>query len=428
MPLLSFLTLNLTIALPGSVPAANDGSLYGRNWPTIGKRGFAILGRRGEPNAEDQGSGEGGDDNSGSSGTGDSTSEDTNPNSGDPSSSPSSGNNTESYSNGDGGGDSGNILASFSLENINSFSDLEKMNLSPSWGEGNCDYVDDPVDDGGSGGKVLQVTVVAGSYSSKNSKNPGAPRGGLGFYADPVGNEQFKNNPEAAYTFEYDILFPKDFDWVQGGKIPGQYGGTGSSGIKPKPKNQKRGGNNKSCSGGDHREGCFSARHMWRKEGGSEAYMYIPSEKQGDAYKEAAGKYFNQPSGDSLKRGAFKFTAGKWTHIKQTIVVNTGSESNGKFIVSYDGDEVLNIQDMYWGPEGTTVSGVMFHIFFGGGSPQYAPETDQHIMFKNIKYTVTDGSDVSDGSTGNSNDNDSGSVTGGDDSSVIGGSDENTNS
>ncbi|KAJ1917571.1 hypothetical protein H4219_003134 [Mycoemilia scoparia] len=289
------------------------------------------------------------------------------------------------------GGDGGDTPGSFVLESITSVDDLKKMNLQFTWGEENCEFIDDPVSSGG-GGKVLNVKIAAGSYARGNTIDKDAPKGGVGFYADPLDSEQYRGKAGVVFTFEYDILFPEGFDWVRGGKIPGQYGGTGGNGIMVQKRGEDGGGSdkdNKSCSGGDHRGGCFSARHMWRAEGGSEAYMYVPSKKQGQAYKDAAGKYFDQPRGDSLMRGAYKFTAGKWATIKQSIVINTGEESNGKFIVSYDGQEVINIQDMYWGPDGTVVSGIMFHVFFGGGEPSFATEKDQNILFKNFKYSAT---------------------------------------
>ena len=60
-------------------------------------------------------------------------------------------------------------------------------------------------------------------------------KGGLQFLARP-----FSGRDEL--TFEYDIFFPNNFDFVRGGKLPGIKGGSGS------------------CSGGNHDDSCFSLR------------------------------------------------------------------------------------------------------------------------------------------------------------------------
>lgn len=48
------------------------------------------------------------------------------------------------------------------------------------------------------------------------------------------------------------VAFSKYFDFVNGGKLPGLYGGSGT------------------CSGGTHGPACFSIRLMWRSEGEGE--------------------------------------------------------------------------------------------------------------------------------------------------------------
>jgi hypothetical protein len=47
-------------------------------------------------------------------------------------------------------------------------------------------------------------------------------------------------------VFEYQVLFPRGFDFVKGGKLPGIYGGR------------------EGCSGGDAAKDCFSTRYMVR--------------------------------------------------------------------------------------------------------------------------------------------------------------------
>lgn len=92
---------------------------------------------------------------------------------------------------------------------------------------------------------ALQVFYPQGSI------NPGNKIiGGAEFYATPISLAKARN-----VSLEYSVFFPLDFDWKQGGKLPGLYGG------------------HKTCSGGDSALTCFSTRLMWRKQGAGELYL-----------------------------------------------------------------------------------------------------------------------------------------------------------
>ena len=85
------------------------------------------------------------------------------------------------------------------------------------------------------------------------SINPGnKPQGGSDFYAVP-GQLPFRSANNV--TLQYSIFFPADFQWVQGGKLPGIYGG------------------HEGCSGGNDAKSCFSTRLMWRRGGAGELYL-----------------------------------------------------------------------------------------------------------------------------------------------------------
>lgn len=88
-------------------------------------------------------------------------------------------------------------------------------------------------------------------FYPENSINPGTkPQGGAEFYATPIPMHNANN-----VSLEYSVFFPVDYDWVQGGKLPGLYGGhTG-------------------CSGGNNALTCFSTRLMWRQGGVGELYL-----------------------------------------------------------------------------------------------------------------------------------------------------------
>lgn len=83
--------------------------------------------------------------------------------------------------------------------------------------------------------------------------NRATPAGGADFYATPLDLREARS-----VALEYSVFFPADFDWVQGGKLPGIYGG-------------KVG-----CSGGDAAVTCFSTRLMWRAGGAGELYLVGP--------------------------------------------------------------------------------------------------------------------------------------------------------
>ena len=90
-------------------------------------------------------------------------------------------------------------------------------------------------------------------FYPQGSINPGGktPQGGADFYGSPLASIKSARN----VSMEYAVFFPKNFQWVLGGKLPGLYGG------RP------------GCSGGDAAEDCFSTRLMWRAKGAGELYL-----------------------------------------------------------------------------------------------------------------------------------------------------------
>ena len=59
-------------------------------------------------------------------------------------------------------------------------------------------------------GRVLRVHYDQGSYSSLRDRDRGAQ-----FYGDPTGDYK-------AMMLSYDVYFANNFDFVKGGKLPGQ--------------------------------------------------------------------------------------------------------------------------------------------------------------------------------------------------------------
>ncbi|KAI0737966.1 hypothetical protein C8Q80DRAFT_289331 [Daedaleopsis nitida] len=160
-----------------------------------------------------------------------------------------------------------------------------------------------------------------------HSINPGQkPQGGADFYAVPLDLRGARN-----VSLEYSVFFPSNFDWVQGGKMPGIYGG------------------HDGCSGGDEALDCFSTRLMWRKGGAGELYLYAPKVKQTAALcKTPPQTVCESDYGLSVARGSFKFAAGNWTHVRQTVALNTPGKQDGGFTLDVNGKRVIDLHDVFY--------------------------------------------------------------------------------
>lgn len=192
-------------------------------------------------------------------------------------------------------------------------------------------------------GDVLQVLYPEGtSAPSDNGK------GGAGFYAEYpelVGSE--------AAVLQYQVFFPDDFDWVKGGKLPGLYCGNAPS-------------------GGMSAEDGSTTRMMWRAGGDGEIYLYIINK--------------DNPYGQSVGRGSFKWPTGQWATIEQEIVLNDVGIANGIARVWINRRPAFEVVDVvYRNREDVTIDGLMFSTFFGGSSPEWRTPRDQIARFRNFR-------------------------------------------
>ncbi|TRM56979.1 polysaccharide lyase family 14 protein [Schizophyllum amplum] len=208
-----------------------------------------------------------------------------------------------------------------------------------------------------------------------DSINPGAPAadhplGGAEFYATPL-----DLRTASSVTLTYAVYFPPAFDWVLGGKLPGLYGG-------------RRG-----CSGGDAAEDCFSTRLMWRKGGVGELYLYAPKAAQPASLCGAPGSVCDAAWGLSIGRGAFRWVAGAWTTVSQTVRLNTPGKADGGFALDVDGIRVVERSDVYYRGLGTITANhksktanhkTHRHTFFGGHEEAWATPVEQHVLFKDF--------------------------------------------
>ncbi|KAI9256651.1 hypothetical protein BDA99DRAFT_516986 [Phascolomyces articulosus] len=214
--------------------------------------------------------------------------------------------------------------------------------------------------------KVLQITYPKGSINPKGTLGP---QGGIGFYAEPIVlHEQAK-----FAIFEYQVYFPKDFDFVLGGKLPGLYGGRPAE----------------ICSGGVHTDICFSTRTMWRREGDGELYAYVPEDQQRNDLCEQQGVFCDATYGYSLGRGAWTFKTGEWIKVKQSLYLNQPGKTNGKIKLSVDGKKVYALKDLLFVSENADPAlRIAFHTFFGGSKIEWAATKDEYTYFKDISLKI----------------------------------------
>ncbi|ORX81949.1 hypothetical protein K493DRAFT_320546 [Basidiobolus meristosporus CBS 931.73] len=222
------------------------------------------------------------------------------------------------------------------------------------FGKDNYQFVKDPA---GGSDMVLRVFYPQGS---RTPTSPGK-QGGVGFYADPI-----QLQDEA--TLEYQVYFPENFNFVKGGKLPGFYGGSGDC------TQDSRNGNR-----------CFSTRFMWRDGGDGEVYSYAP-DKQASEYCHIPPETVCNPQyGDSLARGSFKFTPGKWSVVRQSIRLNTVGKQDGLLKVWMDGQLVIDYNQMVFRVQpDAKLSGILFHTFFGGADPSYRTPVNTYTYFKEV--------------------------------------------
>ncbi|WP_433291048.1 polysaccharide lyase [Pseudonocardia sp. CA-142604] len=194
--------------------------------------------------------------------------------------------------------------------------------------------------------KLLRITYPAGSAS----RSAGGTDGGAQAYLELP-------HPTDALDLRYQLRFPAGFDFVKGGKLPGLYGGTTTSGQQIP----------------DGTNG-FSTRYMWRADGNGEIYAYLPTSRN---------------HGTSLGRGCWQFTPGTWTTLRQRVQLNTPGLSNGRITVWQDDNLVLDHTGLrFRTTDQLRIQGLFFSTFFGGDDTTWATPTDQHTDFADFTLTT----------------------------------------
>lgn len=197
----------------------------------------------------------------------------------------------------------------------------------------------------------VEVFYAKGSASQKVSRDESSADGGAQAYYE------LKTGPLDDAYLRYWLFFPPGFDFVKGGKLPGLFGGTKTSGGKI-----PNGANG------------FSTRYMWRADGDGEVYAYLPS---------------SQDHGTSLGRGDWRFPTGRWTCMVQHVHLNTPIQSDGLVEVWQDDRKVSTDTGLIFrtAPD-LQIEGLFFSTFFGGGDATWATPRDQVARFGGFKISA----------------------------------------
>lgn len=203
-------------------------------------------------------------------------------------------------------------------------------------------------------GKVLQVTYLAGKIGGDSGM----------VFTPTIQAKKGTADSSVKYRhlfFQYRVKFPLGFTWVKGGKLPGL------------------------TSSPDSPTGCidegtfdgFTMRVMWRENGIPFTYLYNPGKK------ERCGDYYTfNPT--------ITFMHDTWYTLTQEVYLNTPGASDGYLKQWVNDTLVLDLQGVKLRNAGTIyIDQVKMDSFFGGGSLNWAPATNQHAYFANFIVSET---------------------------------------
>jgi hypothetical protein len=197
---------------------------------------------------------------------------------------------------------------------------------------------------------TIMVRFPAGSSSNLSHETDGTPLGGAQAYLP------MSSGPADEMHLRYCVRFPEGFDFVKGGKLPGLYGGTVTSG-----QHIPDGANG------------FSTRLMWRASGAGEVYAYLPGSIQ---------------HGTSIGRGTWTFRPGSWDCIEQQVTLNTPGKSDGQIVVWANGCPVIRESGLVFRTTGRLrIDGLFFSTFFGGSDRSWSTPVDQHVEFSDFQVS-----------------------------------------
>jgi hypothetical protein len=153
----------------------------------------------------------------------------------------------------------------------------------------------------------------------------------------------------SAACLTYQVMLPKDFDYGEGGVLPGVFGGATSAAPK---------------DGKEQVKSSFGTHLLWGKDGGLSLRMAMAGETADWGVKPLGP--VQQPFLD----------VGRWVPIEQEIVLNSAGMSNGLLRVWIDGQLKLELSNIAWRTdESSLLQGVDVRAHFARGTlaPSPAP-------------------------------------------------------
>ena len=117
-------------------------------------------------------------------------------------------------------------------------------------------------------------------------------------------------------------------------------------------------------------------------------YLYVDPSKQVPEYCQIPPySICNADFGDSIGRGSFRFTTGKWNKLTQIITLNESGKRNGKLQFLFNGQQVIYFDKMVWGDGSVPFVGLDFTTFFGGSDLSWATPITQYTYFKSFSIS-----------------------------------------
>jgi hypothetical protein len=208
--------------------------------------------------------------------------------------------------------------------------------------------------------KVLEITIPKGTLSDGGSFwRLNLPRG------------------LTDVTFEYNIMFGNNFNFVRGGKLPGLSGGT-------------------SPGGGSKDKNGFSARLMWRSATSYEELRHLVRDPKLADKKDVKRPYLVQytyyPDKQTKKWGKdlvythkdkkIFLKPNKWYDIKMHIKLVKDAGKKDLIAAWVNGKKTLNEKLNLRKNKKYGVGQVMFSLFFGGNDPSWATKKNEKIYFR----------------------------------------------
>ncbi|MBR9706162.1 hypothetical protein GOV14_03950 [Candidatus Pacearchaeota archaeon] len=178
-------------------------------------------------------------------------------------------------------------------------------------------------------------------------------------------------------TFEYDIMFGNNFNFVRGGKLPGLAGGTAP------------GGGSKDKNG-------FSARLMWRAAVSYDELCHLVKDPKfmdkKDVHKPYLVQYTYFPDKQTRKWGEdFVYSIknkkiflihNKWYNIMMRIKLAKDPSKKDSLLAWVNGERVLYKRLNLRKNKQYEVGQVMFSLFFGGQDETWATKKKEKVYFR----------------------------------------------